>query len=347
MEVLAIGDLHISPRNLRRCELFLQQLKELEIRAEFVVILGDIFDTHETVHTSCITLFNEIMLYLQTLPVHTYVLVGNHDMINNTVFVSDKDHPFTPYKKWDKVTIVDKPIRVRFGPLSFTFAPYVYRGRFSEMLEGVKKWRFSTAIFAHQEFRGAKMGPFSSIEGDVWEENWPLLISGHIHDFDELQDNLIYVGAAMQHTFAEHTNKTISLFRFGEGYEIERISLSIPKKITLNRDVTDATMTGLKDVLESDTSDEMRVVVSGTTTQHLKWKRSKVYEMLKRKKVKVVFRQTDEIGEANEAEQTSDLPVFRDILRGLIDKESKEIQRIYKNLFPDGGKGNCRVSSST
>jgi DNA repair exonuclease SbcCD nuclease subunit len=332
MEVLTIGDLHISPKNLRRCEIFLEQLKEVKIAAQIVVILGDVFDSHETIHTSCITLFNEVMLYLQTLPVHTYVLVGNHDMINNTVYISEKDHPFTPYKQWSKVTIVDKPLRVQFKEVSFTFAPYVYRGRFSEMLEKIPKWRYSDAIFAHQEFRGAKMGPFTSVDGDVWEEGWPLVISGHIHDFDELQSNVVYVGAAMQHTFAEHSNKTISVFQFQDGFdEFERISLSVPKKITVKSDVVDATLIGLKEILESSEPDEVRVVVSGTMTEHLKWKRGKVCEALKKKGVKIVFKQSDE-NEVIEVDNGADLPVFKEILRDLVNKESKGIQVLYKEL---------------
>jgi DNA repair exonuclease SbcCD nuclease subunit len=333
MNVLTIGDLHISPRNLRRCEIFLEELKEVEIQAEIVVILGDIFDSHETVHTSCITMFNEIMLYLHSLPVHTYILVGNHDMINNTVFMSEKDHPFTPYKKWSRVTIVDKPVRVSIRKgLSFTFAPYVYRGRFLEMLEGVDKWKYSTAIFAHQEFRGAKMGPFTSIEGDEWKPEWPLMISGHIHDFDELQDNLTYVGAAMQHNFAENSKKAITLFRFGDEYEIERINLSIPKKITVNTEVIDATMTGLKDVLDRDGDDEVRVVVRGTMTEHLKWKKSKACEALKRKRVKIVFRQVEEEVDLDVVKDDGTLPSFRDILQGLVDREPKDIQELYRSL---------------
>ena len=71
-----------------------------------------------------------------------------------------------------------------------------------------------TAIFAHQEFKNAKMGAITSLEGDEWDNDNPLVISGHVHDYDHLQPNLIYTGTPMQHAFGDTENKTISYYTY-------------------------------------------------------------------------------------------------------------------------------------
>ena len=242
-------------------------------------------------------------------------------MVNNTVYLDDGSHPFSPYKKWENVTIVDVPIVVK----SVLFAPYVYKGRFVEMLDTIKHWKRSKAIFAHQEFRNAKMGAFPSQDGDKWDAKWPLVISGHIHDYCELQDNIIYVGAAMQHTFTENGKKTICIITFegSQGYSCERIELNIPKKLTYNVSVDDADL-----VLETQDND-VRVIVEGTVLEHLKWKKSKACERLKKNNVKIVYKQTDiEVIE----NVGSDLPTFAEILKRLVADESVEVQEMYNYL---------------
>ena len=78
----------------------------------------------------------------------------------------------------------------------------------------INEYQDSACIFCHQEFRGAKMGAIVSDDGDVWELNKPLAVSGHVHDYDMLQPNLIYTGTPSQHGFADHPNKTVSIFTF-------------------------------------------------------------------------------------------------------------------------------------
>lgn len=70
--------------------------------------------------------------------------------------------------------------------------------------------RDTTAVFAHQEFRDAKMGPFTSKHGDEWPEWRPLVVSGHIHDYDRLRHNILYTGTPFQHAYGDRADKTVS-----------------------------------------------------------------------------------------------------------------------------------------
>src|SRR5690606_19100290 len=92
----------------------------------------------------------------------------------------------------------------------------------------------------HQEFLGCNLGIKKSEEGDPWDENYPLVISGHIHDYQKLAENLIYVGTPYQINFGEPHQKAVSEFLFFKEsetdnliYEEIRINLGIKNKTIL------------------------------------------------------------------------------------------------------------------
>jgi hypothetical protein len=63
-----------------------------------------------------------------------------------------------------------------------------------------------------------------------------MCISGHIHDYQRVQDNMYYVGTPIQHGTTDIGEKTVSSFTFSKTEERwlteeKRIDLNIPKKI--------------------------------------------------------------------------------------------------------------------
>nr|QBK91072.1 MAG: DNA repair exonuclease [Pithovirus LCPAC202] len=122
-------------------------------------------------------------------------------------------------------------------------------------------WWKSSIIFAHQEFRGAKMGAIISEVGDLWPLNGPLVISGHIHDHQKVQENVWYTGTPIQHGFGDTSGKTISLMSWSNadnGWEEERIDLGLIKRKTFRMGALDLiAWTPPKGFL-------LKVVISGT-----------------------------------------------------------------------------------
>ena len=94
------------------------------------------------------------------------------------------------------------------------------------------------AIFAHQEFKGCKMGAIISETGDIWSENYPMVFSGHIHDFQQPQRNILYPGTPFQHGFGDSIDKFLVMIDFKDrtNWGMEKIYLDIIKKksITIN-----------------------------------------------------------------------------------------------------------------
>lgn len=192
---------------------------------DFIVVLGDVLDTHEVVRVPPHALAHDMIAGLSAVA-PTFVLMGNHDLASHTEFLSPR-HIFAPFTRWDNVWIVDTPVRFTVGGCAFVACPYVPPGRFRDALdtltagapcgapppakrartgaphsvvvaEGPAGWRDVIAIFAHQEFRGATVGGRTSrtgaretelsTRGDPWgDAGLPPVISGHIHQASQVR----------------------------------------------------------------------------------------------------------------------------------------------------------------
>lgn len=230
MLICLVGDPHYKTGNRQDTdEMELQLARLLAQRVpDLIVIMGDVLDRHETVHLSPYTRACAWIDSLRAVaPV--YVLVGNHDRKNNRDFLGP-EHSLVGLKNWDRVHIVDQPCVAQFGDYALAFVPYVPPGRFSEALALAEGWESASLVFAHQEFKGAQMGSVVSAEGDVWPKDAATVFSGHIHDYQVL-DNIVYVGTPMQHTFGDAAKKTVSLLELdGEELEHSRVDLGCTRK---------------------------------------------------------------------------------------------------------------------
>jgi DNA repair exonuclease SbcCD nuclease subunit len=241
VKVLCIGDPHIKVNNMLESEQMLEKLVEItqEKKPDFIVCLGDVLDRHSNIHVSCLMMAEKMVDKLSAL-CPFYLLVGNHDRPNNSNFLTN-EHPFNAMKKWPNVTIVDVFHKFEFQGKKFLMLPYVSPGRLEEAIQiGMKNGdasediRTYSAIFLHQEVFGSKLGAIVSEHGDKYPLDYPLGISGHIHDYDQLQENFIYTGTSFQQTYSENGHKTVSMFEFPEnGWSQEMIDLGLMKKVTV------------------------------------------------------------------------------------------------------------------
>lgn len=271
----------------------------------FIVILGDILNSHETVKVQAHKLAESLIENMSEIA-PTYILIGNHDYINNSQFLTN-NHIFTPFKKWKNVFIADTtPLvlevgnSVEHGAKTFIFCPYTPPGRFTEALDKViplgHDWSFADCIFAHQEFKGCNLGSVISTKGDEWDSDYPPVISGHIHEESTVGDNIFYVGTPMQQTFAESTNKKVWFIEWKEGHDdqaflIEKIQIPMKQKKCLDMTVTE--------LLEKEKSKNfnatlkkynLKINVCGTSDELKAFRRSKFANALKSEhKVLIVY----------------------------------------------------------
>lgn len=244
--VLFIGDPHFKLKNVEYIPLFVSRILEVVNRCQvdFVVIAGDLLDNHDKVDVEPLNLAVEFVDSVRKI-VRTFVLVGNHDYKNNQQFLTT-NHWMNAMKNWSNVTIVDDVVEFD----NFLFLPYVFPGRFLEALETkisrTDLCRF-VAVFAHQEFRGCKMGVVKSTIGDVWLDEWPLVVSGHIHEKQWSQSNVYYPGSAMQHAFGQSVENTVSVIEWSRledgttAMNFDEIDLAMPKMVIKYLSVQEAT----------------------------------------------------------------------------------------------------------
>lgn len=216
MKFCCIGDPHFKETNVQDCEMLIDKLVTLisSIEPEFVVIMGDIMHEHSKAYYGPFQLAQNLIEQLSQIT-HVFVIIGNHDYINASQFQTDK-HFFNALKKWDNVEVIDTFTTKTFGQFTFGFCPFVPKGRFMEALNGSGKvWEICDAIFAHQEFKGCKMeSGDNSKNGDEWPQDNPLIISGHIHIHQIVNDNIFYTGSIMQHGYTDTTEKLLWMFEF-------------------------------------------------------------------------------------------------------------------------------------
>jgi DNA repair exonuclease SbcCD nuclease subunit len=345
MKIIAIGDSHFTENNVDEINLFLIEIEKLLSREapDFVVFLGDLLDTHERIHS---TPLNLALKFIKSVGIKCFVLVGNHDMINNSQFLTENNW-MNCLKPIPNVVVVDKVICECIDGKNFVFCPYVFPGRFVEALNTLTtiSWRDSTIIFAHQEFHGCKMGHIQSTIGDLWEDSFPLVISGHIHENQKPKKNIYYPGSSMSTAFGQTSKNVISIINIGKnGIDIEEIELDMPKKkiVYLDFDKVDNFN------IENNSKDKVKLTINGNYEDFKSFKKTKKYKEITQSGVKVVFKQKkekedkigedkirgeedDKIREEEKKDETDNS--FKKILLNLIQEESNIfLLKLYEEI---------------
>lgn len=289
ISALIIGDQHFKVNNISEVEEFIQQIEKIAVAKtpDFIVLLGDLLDQHEKIHTMALNKAYDFIDRLRKIS-KTYVLVGNHDMSSNQVFLT-ADHWLNALKEWEDVSIIDEVLIEDFGDFEFLFCPYVYNGRFKEAINTSKSdWTKVSCIFCHQEFKGCKMGAIISEDGDEWDETFPDIISGHIHKNQKIGSNIYYPGSSRQVSYGETDKNIVAFITFEEnvkGYNLEEIEINLPRKKILYMDMED-----VEQYNYTETKDKIKITISGNYEEFKTFKKTKKFKELSKQGVQVVFK---------------------------------------------------------
>jgi DNA repair exonuclease SbcCD nuclease subunit len=324
VKILFIGDPHIQISNLQEVELFMEKIINLatEKQPDIIVIAGDLLHDHERIHTTALNKAYELVNNMRLIS-KTYILVGNHDYMSNQQFLTEH-HWMNGMKEWDNVKIIDTVYTRNHGDHKFVFCPYVPVGRFEEALKNVS-WKDASCIFAHQEFKGCKMGAIISEDGDAWNTNLPFIVSGHIHSNQLLPIGVYYPGSAMQHAFGESDHNIIPILNFkNDTHVYKEIDLGLSRKKIIYIDSNE-----LEDFKIPTTDDEIRLTVSGTVEQFKSFKKSKKYKKMISNGIKIVYKSKKKKIITTDTQETD----FFKILKKLIDDEkNSELKSDWKNI---------------
>lgn len=320
MTTLVVGDPHCRLQFLEDFRLMAERTVIMagKHKPDRVVILGDILHEHALIRTGA---YNAAVKFISDLrescqDTHVYLLIGNHDYVNASQYLTT-EHPWNALKEWPGVTIVDRPVQVG----ECVYMPYVPNGRMQEALDAhTPEWRAAKVVFAHQEIRGVTVGVEASQNGDPWLPEYPLLISGHIHERQKLGDNVLYVGTPMQHTFADSPNKTISLF--DDSWNETRIDLALRKRITIQ-----TTPSEFASVVIPENA-HVRLEIIGSVSELASIRKTKQYKELISLGVKLVPRPEDDA-----CVKIARKITYLQSLREKLADEAESVQELFERLF--------------
>lgn len=322
--ICTVGDLHFKPNNLTESTVLANLIAEkIPDDIDAVVLLGDVLDNHANVHSQAYNVAYNLLNKL-TQKHDVYLLVGNHDYINNSQFCT-AEHPYNAFKQWPRVMVVDEPMFIQIKTDLFVMTPYIPVGRFVEALDKLPDWKHSAkCIFAHQEFAGIMFKD----QGDSWPLDCPPVISGHIHDRRQLQKNVLYIGTPIQHSFAENTDKGISVF---SGAGEQRISLDMPTKQTLESNL---------DTLESvviPSNSNTRLILHVTPTEWAAFRKTKQFKTLTAAKVKIVPVPPTDQNTAQLKQMAKNRRTYMDALEDAVAAGSKHMKQAFETVMKNVG----------
>lgn len=344
MLILAIGDPHFQPNLLSDAKLFSDKILALiiERKPNFVVVMGDVLHTHEKINTQAMNFALCFFADIAKL-CKLYVLVGNHDYINNSQNQTG-NHWMTAATGIENVEIVDT-IRVvsaqgvsvqdkSEGLLKFVMSPYLPDGTFAISLKkaGIEL-KETKAVFCHQLFDGAKMGAIEAKGVEVCPSE-TLVISGHIHDKQQIE-NLDYIGASFAHAFGDSSSKTVSLYTFESEQSNEKpkhtredVDLKMPKLKTVKFVLPpDLEVLEQKMAIATASINRFRFVFYGTPLEVKQFRSTPAYTKLKATEIKVVFKQKEEKTEAAEVLRT--VSEFRDTFYTSLNERERDLSKKY------------------
>lgn len=329
-KVFVVGDLHFSETN-KLADLFIEKVDEIMSVGNYdsCILLGDVFHTHEKISEASLNMVIRLF-YRITHYCHMYVLVGNHDMKDGNQYLTNR-HALAAFKEWPKITVIDKPTVVKLSKdATVTMCPYVPKGRFMESLNNVK-WKNTDMIFAHQEFKGAKMGSIISYNGDDWSKNYPQVVTGHIHEKQRLDNNVYYPGVPFDQSFGFTGKRIVTEIVFSRGdFKIRSIETGLPRKRTVRMTIEEA------ESYVPNTDDYVRLVLSGKREEFNEFTKSDHAKNLKKLGGVIITHKADDIEEVEELlkdRRLSKCETYRETLEKLVEREDKNVQFVYSKVL--------------
>lgn len=209
--MLIVSDLHFddTPNTGYRFKIFPFLLKKIqEHDVKNLIILGDILDKKDK-HSSYLInqVCQELNFLTHTQNVDITILKGNHDYV-------DPDEPFLKFLGYmPKITFVRYPEEIEIEDKLCLFLPHSSQPEVDWQTVNFKQ-KYDM-IFMHQDFVGAKVHEFYSMDKGLTEKH-PIfsqktsIYSGHIHIPQYLFDNrVMYIGSPYHINFGDTYNGRI------------------------------------------------------------------------------------------------------------------------------------------
>lgn len=188
MKILRCGDPHAKVNNLKESDALMLFVlsKALELKADTLEILGDLFDTHNIIRLEVLKFWTKWFEVLSIQPnLKTIILVGNHDISGD---YSDNFSPLHTALNLENRNF--KIVHEAYLDGIYGYLPYIHSNeKYIEEANKLAK-QGATVLVSHPTYEGAVYdngsGVVDGINPDALLPNFRHLIGGHIHTELEL-----------------------------------------------------------------------------------------------------------------------------------------------------------------
>jgi UDP-2,3-diacylglucosamine pyrophosphatase LpxH len=361
MKILFIGDPHIKTDNGEEVDLLIKEIQRVssveknEKKYDYIIVGGDVMHYHERLFTLAL---NKALHFIDILRkiAPTYILVGNHDAINNSIFLTEQ-HWMNALKSWDNVVIVDNVMTISD---TVGLCPYVPPKRLIEAFSTKmtkEEWMKMKVWFVHQEINGCRMGAILSENSDEWLEEYPILISGHIHDHQQPQENVYYPGTPLQHSFGDSDVRVLTKIEIENDVNITYLPIDVPVKKILKTVLSsiDKVVNVIRKERESNRHISFKIKIEATTSEFSAFKQTKMYRELLDEDVKIQLcamnkredkrgdneniEKNDDNNQKEENDESNDLndskgetKNFKEMLEEMVKGDEKIVRDLYDEI---------------
>lgn len=231
-KIIQISDVHIPNNKNSRpydemlksalSEIYKNEIKPYNADEIRIVICGDIFENKVRTTNEAKSMFHMMLNYLNSM-CRTYIVAGNHDMLQNNKERMDSITPtFDIVDAYENVVYLDKELGYKSGYFedeNCVFALYSMFDNFASPNIEHNLFPDSTVIgLYHGDVVGAVTDTGrmcdSGIDTNLFSE-CDCVMAGHIHKFQEIKKNgvpIVYAGSLFQQNIGENTT--------GHGYVV-------------------------------------------------------------------------------------------------------------------------------
>lgn len=183
-----------------------------ELKPDIIINLGDTFDNHTITAYDVNTASEFFKCFEDVIDIPHYVLVGNHDMLNNKYNAVDL------LDNINNIKVIKEPVTISND---LAFMPYVDKVVINKLPEG----KF---LFSHLDIEGSTIRNNivlkEGISTKVLKDKYKLVFNGHIHRAGIL-DNVINVGSVTTHSFSDAEDSVPQCYLF----DTETLDLQVYK----------------------------------------------------------------------------------------------------------------------
>jgi len=193
MKILLIGDLHLKHSHLNQSIELLKWTEEMALlhNVDMCINLGDTFNDNSVLRSEILSEFTSHLDRTLEKGIKYILILGNHDQYKPH---DNKYNAISVFKNRHENLHTITEIQNIFG---FTFIPYL--NDFNEWPKNANK-----IIFTHNMFIGADCGFKKMDTGlEVDLDNYELIISGHVHKKQLLNNKIFYPGTPLSTSLSD------------------------------------------------------------------------------------------------------------------------------------------------